>query len=103
MVLFAELLPARSSSRTASPRARLGHDPVPSPLAFLFALAVETERHRPRAAVLLAERKGMVWLMLPFALFDLWHIGLATLFAYAAASFFWAQDHTHAALQTAED
>ncbi len=36
-------------------------------LAFLFALAVETEARRPRGAVLLAERKGMIWLMLPFA------------------------------------
>ena len=72
-------------------------------LAFLFALAVETERRRPRAAVLLAERKGMVWLMLPFASFGLWHIGLATLFAYAAASFFWAQSEVHAAPAARQD
>ena len=38
----------------------------------------------------------MTWLMLPFAAVDLWHAGLAALFAYAAASFFWAQSEVHA-------
>jgi len=72
-------------------------------LAFLFALAVETEKARPRGAVLLAERKGMIWLMLPFAAFGLWHVGLAVLFAYAAASFFWAQSEVHAASPARQD
>ena len=66
-------------------------------LAFLFALAVETEKEVPRGHMLLAERTGMIWLMLPFALADLWAAGLATLFAYAAASFFWAQSDVHGA------
>ena len=67
-------------------------------LAFLAALAIETEGRRVRGALLLAERKGMIWLMLPFAAFGLWHAGLAVLFAYAAASFFWAQREAHAAM-----
>ena len=65
-------------------------------LAFLAALAIETEGRRVRGAVFLAERKGMTWLLLPFAAFGLWQAGLAALFAYAAASFFWAQREAHA-------
>ena len=38
----------------------------------------------------------MTWLILPFAIFGLWHAGFAFLFAYAAASFFWAQQQVHA-------
>ena len=72
-------------------------------LAFLFALAVETEKSAPRGAMLLAERKGMIWLMLPFAVADLWAAGLATLFAYAAASFFWAQSEVHGAAPQRQD
>ena len=64
-------------------------------LAFLAALAVETDGRRVRGALFLAERKGMTWLMLPFAPFHLWHAGLAALFAYAAVSFFWAQREAH--------
>ena len=70
-------------------------------LAFLAALAVETEGEQVRGAILLAERKGMTWLMLPFAVFGLWQRGLAFLFAYAAASFFWAQQQVHAAAPAA--
>jgi hypothetical protein len=65
-------------------------------LAFLAALGIETEGESVRGAILLAERKAMIWLMLPFAAFGLWHAGLAFLFAYAAASFFWAQHEVHA-------
>jgi len=72
-------------------------------LAFLAALALETEGRRVRGALFLAERKGMTWLMLPFAAFGLWHVGLAVLFAYAAASFFWAQREAHAALAPHQD
>ena len=43
----------------------------------------------------------MTWLMLPFAVFGLWHAGLAFLFAYAAASFFWAQREVHSRRPTA--
>lgn len=64
-------------------------------LAFLIAEAIETETRTPRGAVLLAERKGMAWLLLLFAIFGLWQAGLAALFVYAAASFFWAQREAH--------
>jgi hypothetical protein len=72
-------------------------------LVLLYALAVETERTRPRGAFLLAERKGMVWLMLPFAIADMWAAGLATLFAYTAVSFFWAQSEVHSAARGDQD
>lgn len=71
-------------------------------LAFLAALAVETEGEEIEGAVLLAERKGMIWLILPFAIFGLWNAALALLFAYAAASFFWAQQQVHGR-QSAQD
>jgi hypothetical protein len=66
-------------------------------LAFLVALGFEIEGRDVRGRGLLAERKGMIWLMLPFAAFGLWHAGLAFLFAYAAGSFFWAQYWVHGA------
>ena len=66
-------------------------------LSFLAALGVETEGREVRGAFLLAERKGMIWLMLPFAAFGQWQAGLAFLFAYAALSFFWAQHQVHSA------
>jgi hypothetical protein len=72
-------------------------------LSFLIALGVETEGRKIRGASMLAERKGMTWLMLPFAVFGLWHAGLAVLFAYAAGSFFWAQRQVHAALNQRQD
>ena len=72
-------------------------------LAFLAALAIEAEGKRVRGVVFLAERKGMIWLLLPFAAFGLWHAGLAALFAYAAASFFWAQREAHRALPADQD
>ncbi len=65
-------------------------------LAFLIAQGIEAEGRTLRGAAFLAEWKGMAWLMLPFALFGLWHAGLALLFAYAAGSFFWAQHEAHA-------
>ena len=71
--------------------------------AFLLALGVETEGKKVRGALFLAERKGMIWLMLPFAIFGLWHAGLAFLFAYAAASFFWAQQQVHGGNPAGQD
>lgn len=65
-------------------------------LAFLVAQGIETQSHAPRGRFLLAERSGMIWLMLPFAAFGRWDAGIAALFAYAAASFFWAQHEAHA-------
>jgi hypothetical protein len=64
-------------------------------LAFIAALAVEMEGEEIQGALLLAERKGMSWLVLPFAIFGLWNAAFALLFAYAAASFFWAQQQVH--------
>ncbi len=64
-------------------------------LAFLHALSVETEQHKVPGAVLLAERRGMIWLLVPFAVFGLWPAGFIVLCAYAAASFFWAQQQVH--------
>lgn len=66
-------------------------------LAFLIALHTELLSHKPRGAAFLAERRGMVWLMLPFALFGYWDVGVGALCAYAAGSFFWAQQAGHAA------
>jgi len=65
-------------------------------LAFLIAEQIESEGWPIRGAAFLAERKGMSWLMLPFAAFGYWQAGLAFLFAYAAGSFFWAQREAHA-------
>ena len=64
-------------------------------LAFLIALGIETEGRTIRGRLFLAERKGLIWLMLPFAIFGAWQAGLAALFAYAASSFFWAQREVH--------
>ena len=64
-------------------------------LGFLHALSVETGERAVPGALLLAERKGMIWLLLPFALFGLWPAGFVFLCAYAAASFFWAQQQVH--------
>jgi hypothetical protein len=60
-------------------------------LLFLLAQRFEIEGEAPRGLIFLAERKGMTWLILPFAVAGLWLAGLFALFAYAAASFFWAQ------------
>jgi len=64
-------------------------------IAFLLALEIEMRGREIGGRWLLAEPKGMTWLMLPFAGFGAWQAGLAALFAYAAASFFWAQRQAH--------
>lgn len=65
-------------------------------LAFLLALRGETGAGMPASArFFLAERKGMAWLMLPFAAAGLWVTGLGALAGYAAGSFFWAQRQVH--------
>lgn len=71
--------------------------------AFLAALAIEKEGRKLRGGALLAEPKGMAWLMLPFAPFGLWNAGMALLFAYAAGSFFWAQHQVHARTAPPQD
>lgn len=72
-------------------------------LVFLVALGIETGGRRVRGAMLLAERKGLIWLMLPFAALGQWQAGLAALFAYCGASFFWAQREVHTAPPPPQD
>jgi hypothetical protein len=64
-------------------------------IAFVLALRNETAGHEVPGSHWFAERKGMAWLLLPFALFGLWGTGLTALAAYAAGSFFWAQREVH--------
>lgn len=64
-------------------------------LAFLVAAAIEADGRKLRGRIALADTRSMAWLMLPFAAFGAWQTGVATLFAYAAASFFWAQQEAH--------
>lgn len=64
-------------------------------IAFLVALRGETEGRDVPGKTWLAERKGLIWLMLPFAVSGTWVMGLSTLAAYAAGSFFWAQRQVH--------
>ena len=64
-------------------------------LIFLIAYGIEAQGRRLRGAVFLADMKNMIWLMLPFAIFDAWAAGMAVLFGYAAATFFWAQREAH--------
>jgi hypothetical protein len=64
-------------------------------LAFLGAMRIEIEGRDLRGKIFLADRKGMVWLMLPFALTATWLGGLLALTLYAAGSFFWAQHEVH--------
>ena len=72
-------------------------------ILFLVALGLETSAGKVRGQAMLAEPKGMAWLMLPFAAFGVWQAGLAMLFAYAAGSFFWAQREAHSARPQRED
>lgn len=64
-------------------------------IAFGVALHLETEGREVPGRLWLAERKGMAWLMLPFAAAGLWGTGLGVLAVYAAGSFFWAQRQAH--------
>lgn len=59
--------------------------------AFLLALRIETSGRSVEGEVWLAEPKGMMWLLLPFAIADAWTSALIVLAVYAAGSFFWAQ------------
>jgi hypothetical protein len=64
-------------------------------IAFILALRTEAAGQEIPGSHWLAERKGMAWLMLPFAAAGLWGTGLTALAGYAAGSFFWAQRHVH--------
>ena len=74
-------------------------------LAFMIALRIEMKATEVPSRLFLAERKGMIWGMLPFAVTGSWVTGLGALAAYAAGSFFWVQRHAHgrAALKSAEE
>ena len=72
-------------------------------IAFLIALNLETRGRRLAERLFFAERKGMSWLMLPFAVTGAWASGLGLLAAYAAGSFFWAQREVHRAPAAPED
>ena len=69
-------------------------------IAFCVALRIEAEGREVPGRLWLAERKGMTWLGLPFAILGLWGTGLTFLAVYAGASFFWAQHHAHAPTPT---
>jgi hypothetical protein len=65
-------------------------------ILFLLAQRFEVEDRSLPGLLFLAERKGMTWLILPFALLGMWLAGLFALFAYSVGSFFWAQRAVHA-------
>ena len=67
--------------------------------AIAFLVAMDGERAGPDVPgrLFLAERKGMSWLLLPFALGGAWVTGLGALALYAAGSFFWVQRQVHGA------
>jgi hypothetical protein len=65
-------------------------------ITFLIAQRIERGGARVRFQTVTAERKGMAWLLLPFAATGLWVAGLSALALYAAASFFWVQRQFHA-------
>ncbi|HEX8578897.1 MAG TPA: hypothetical protein VF655_04800 [Allosphingosinicella sp.] len=64
-------------------------------IAFKFALRGEVAGHEVPGKHWLAERKGMTWLLLPFAAAGLWGTGLTAVAVYAAGSFFYAQRLVH--------
>lgn len=66
-------------------------------MAVIFQIALKHEvggRGVP-GELLLANMPGLILLMVPFAVPGWWAPGVATIFAYAAGSFFWAQYHVH--------
>lgn len=64
-------------------------------VAFLVALARESRGRRVAGAPFLADAASLPVLMLPFSAIGYWAMGLAAMFGYAAASFFWAQHQVH--------
>ena len=64
-------------------------------ILFLIALRREIGTKEVRGALLLADRHSLLIRMLPFAISDRWGTGIAVLLAYAAGSFFWAQNEAH--------
>jgi hypothetical protein len=68
---------------------------VATTIIFLLALRFEISGRKVDGHVWLAEPKGMIWILLPFAIGDAWTSALIALALYAAGSFFWAQRQVH--------
>ena len=68
---------------------------VATTIIFLLALRFEISGQKVDGHVWLAEPKGMIWILLPFAIGDAWTSALVALALYAAGSFFWAQRQVH--------
>jgi MFS family permease len=64
-------------------------------VAFQVALHQELGGRRVSGDTFLADITSLTVLLLPFALVGWWAAGVAALFGYAAASFFWAQYQVH--------
>ncbi len=64
-------------------------------IAAQWALSREVGRRPLPERLFFAERKGMTWAMLPFAVTGAWLTGLVVLAVYAGGSFFWAQNEVH--------
>lgn len=68
---------------------------VAAAIAFLVALRIEASGRKIDGEIWLAEPKGMIWILLPFAVTGTWTSALIALAAYAAGSFFWVQQQAH--------
>lgn len=64
---------------------------VAATIAFMAALRLEWEGRQRAGEIWLAEPKGMIWILLPFAIAGAWTSALIALACYAAGSFFWMQ------------
>lgn len=68
---------------------------VAATIAFMLALRLESAGRKVAGEIWLAEPKGMIWILLPFAIGGAWTSALIALACYAAGSFFWAQREVH--------
>lgn len=68
---------------------------VAATVAFMLALRFEGAGRKVEGEIWLAEPKGMIWLLLPFAVGGAWTSALIALACYAAGSFFWVQRQVH--------
>ena len=64
-------------------------------LIFVASAWIEVGEREIDGMIFLAERKGMIWLMVPFGVTGNWLGGLFALFFYAAGSMLWAQRQVH--------
>ena len=64
-------------------------------ILFLVALRREIGPKEVKGALFLADRHSLLLVMLVAAIAAQWSAGIVVLLAYAAASFFWAQDQLH--------